>query len=298
MSSLERFAYPVPGIEDLAGPVRAALEAQLQPGEVARQIIFAPRQDQPAPRRSLRGRLSAWLSWQKTPEWVLLLTDERLLVAATPEAPAPPQVIIIPLAGLLWLELGTILLHSWVAWSWASEGQPQEQRVYFNTVRDDLFWEMVNAMRRAIIAQSGRPQPEGDRHYAAFDGLPFKFKNLIPLRVLFPGELAQAVVYQPAIWRRRPGVFRQQRAPTTVVALTRDHLVVAQDDLSNVRAAYGLIARYCPRDRVRGATLERALGDLWLNVTLGLGETEQTLRLLFEPRAEPALQDLVAAMGA
>ena len=298
MSSLERFAYPVPGIEDLARPVRAALEAQLRPGETARQIIFAPGQDQPVTSRRLRDRLSAWLSWQRTPEWVLLLTDERLLVAASPEGASSPQITMIPLADLLWLELGTILLHSWVAWSWASAGRSQEQRIYFNTVRDDLFWELVNTMRRAIIGQSGRPQPQGDRDFAAFAGLPFKFRNLIPLRVLFPGEQAQAVVYQPALWRRRLGVFRQQRAPTTVVALTRDHLVVAQDDLSNVRAAYGLIARYCPRDRVRGATLERAPGDLWLNVTLGLGETEQTLRLLFEPRAESALQDLVAAMRA
>jgi len=296
MSSLERFAYPVSKIEDLAPPVAAALQAQLLPDEAVQQIIFAPRQSHPTAGRGGGKWLSAWLGEQWTPNWVLALTAERLLVVAIPEAPKLPQVTVTRLADLVWLELGTILLYSWVAWSWVSIEGLQQQRVYFNTVRDDLFWDMVNAMRHTIIAQSGRPQPEGARPYAAFAALPFKFMNLIPLRLLFPGELAHAVVYQPAIWGRRLGVFRYQRAPVTVVVLTPDHLLVAQDDLTNTRAAYGLIARYCPRDRVHGATLERIGDDLWLIVTLRLHETEEKLRLSFEPATEPALRTLIAQL--
>jgi hypothetical protein len=296
MSSMERFAYLVKSIADLAPPVGAALQAQLLPGEVVRQMIFAPRQSRLGARRRPGDRLGAQFSEQGTPNSVLALTDERLLVAAIPEAPVPPQVTVTPLADLVWLELGTVLLYSWVAWSWASAGRPQQQRVYFNTVRDDLFWDMVNAMRHTIIAQSGRPLPAGERHYTGFAGLPFKFENLIPLKLLLPGEVAQAVVYQPAIWARRLGVFRYERAPATVVVLTPDHLLVAQDDLTNLRAAYGLITRYCPRDRLRGAMVERAQDDLWLNVTLALHETEETLRLLFEPGTESALRALLAQL--
>jgi hypothetical protein len=294
MSSFDRFAYGVMRIEDLAPQVVAALQAQLLSGEVVRQIIFAPRQNQPPARHRPGVRLGAWFSKQSTPHWVLALTDERLLVAAIPEAPEPPQVTVTPLADLLWLELGTILLYSWVAWSWTCAGRSQQERVYFNTVRDDLFWDMVNAMRRTIIAQSGRPQPMGQRNYETFGGLPFKFSNLIPRRLLFPGEQTQAVVYQPTIWGRHLRVFRYKRAPATAVVLGPDHLLVAQDDLSTTRAAYGLIARYCPRNRLRKAALERVQDDLWLNVTLNLHETEETFRLLFETSAEPALQTLLA----
>jgi hypothetical protein len=131
MSGLERFAYPVPRIEDLAPPVAAALQAHLLSGEAVRQIIFAPRQSRFAERRRLVERLGAWLVEQWTPSWVLALTDERLLVAAIPEASQPLQITVTPLTDLLWLELGTILLYSWVAWSWVSAGQPQQQRVYF-----------------------------------------------------------------------------------------------------------------------------------------------------------------------
>ncbi len=297
MASFDRFATPVARIEDLAPAVCAALQARLLPGEVARQIVFAPRQDRPAKQRSLKERVSGWFSWQQTPQWVLALTEERLLVAIIDDPSRPPEVSVAPLADLLWLELGTILLYSWLAWSWADAGQPRQERVYFNTVRDNLFWAMLDAMRRTIIAQADRPQPEGERDYLSFVGLPFKFRNLIPLRLLFPGEQAEVLVYQPAIWRRRLGVFRQQRAPTTVVTLTPQHLLVAQDDLTNIRAAYGLIARYCPRDRVRGIALERTGSDLWLRITLAVSGTEETFRLLFEPRVERPLEALIAALS-
>jgi len=294
MSSTERFAYAVSRVEDLAPPVAAALQTQLLPDEVARQIIFAPRQSL----LSSRGGLGAWFAVRWTPSWVLVRTDERLLVVTVPEAPRAPEVAATPLADLLWLELGTILLYSWVAWSCVSGGQLQQQRVYFNSVCENLFWDMVNATRRTIIAQSGLPLPTGNRHYAAFEGLPFKFMNLIPFRLLLPGEQAQAVVYQPAIWGRRLGIFRYQRAPAVVLVLSQEHLLVAQDDLTNLRTAYGIIARYCPRSRLRRAELEQTQHDLWLNVTVGLHDTEETLRVLFEPDAEPALQTLIAQLQA
>jgi hypothetical protein len=294
MDSLERFAYAVKGIEDLAPPIEAALQAQLLPGEVVQQIIFAPRQDQLVARRRMASWPNIGFLWRQTPNWVLTLTGERLLVATIPEAPNPPQVTVTPLADLLWLELGTLLLSSWVAWTWASAGRPQQQRVYFNTVRDDLFWDMVNAVRRTIMAQTDLPRPARERHREAFEGLPFKFWNLIPRKLMFPDEQVQVLVYQPAIWSQRWRMFQRQRAATTAVVLSPAHLLIAKEDLSTDRTTYGLIARYCPRNRLRKVTLERVQDDLWLNVTVGVQETAETLRLLFEPSAEPALQTLVA----
>lgn len=293
MSSVERFAYPVSSIEDLAPLVQAALKGTLLPGETVQQIIFAPRQSHLALQRGLWARLGAWLSERRTPDWVLVLTDDRLLLTTISGPEQPPQVSATRLADLLWLELGTILLYSWFEWSWNDKGLPRHEKVYFNTVRDDLFWQLANAMRRTIIQQRGRSRPPEKRDNSVFEGLPFKFKNLIPLRLMFPDEPVQALVYQPAIWGRRLGVLRQQRAPTTVLVLSPDHLLIAQEDLSSLRFAYGLIARYCPRDRLLGAALTHEGKDVWLEVTLAAGEAKETLRLLFEPEAEPALRNLI-----
>jgi len=292
MSTTERFAFSVSRVEDLAPAAVVALLGHLLPDEVPKQIIFAPRQS----RLSSRRGLGTWFAERWTPSWVLARTDERLLVVTIPEAPKLPEVAVTPLADLLWLELGTILLYSWVAWSWVNAGQPQQQQVYFNTVSDSLFWNMVDAMRRTIIAQAGLPLPSGERHYAAFEGLPFKFRNLIPLRLMLPGEQAQVVVYQPAVWGRHLGVLRHQRAPATVVVLTPEHLLVAQDDLTSLRSAYGIIARYYPRHLVRRLMLEQTQCDLWLNVTVVQHGVEEAVRLLFEPGTEPALRTLIAQL--
>jgi len=296
MSSVERFAYPVASVADLAPPVQAALKAELLSDEAVRQMVFAPRQSHLARRRDIWARLGALLAEQRTPDWVLALTDNRLLLATISDPARPPQVSATRLADLLWLELGTILLYSWFAWSWNNQGRVEQQTVYFNTVRDDLFWQLANAIRRTIIQQRRATRPDQLRDNSVFEGLPFKFKNLIPLRLMFPDEPVQSIVYQPAIWGRRLGVFRHQRAPTTVVVLSPDHLLIAQEDLSSLRFAYGLIARYCLRDRLLDAAVEREQEDVWLRITLASGEARETLRLLFQPMAEQALQNLIAGI--
>ena len=295
MSSFERFSYSVSKVDDLTPPVRLALLAQLVPGEAICQIIFAPRQDRPFGRRGVGDWLGARYTGRQTPSWVLVLTEDRLLVATLADATSPPEVSSTPLSDLLWLELGTILLYSWTSWSCAGgTGRPRHERVYFNTVGDRLFWDLVNAIRGMIITQIGLPRSADERRSEVFDGLPFKYQNLVPGRLLLPDEEVQAIVYQPAIWRQRWRFFSHQRAPVTVVVLSPDYLLVAQDDLTNIKAAYGIISRYVPRSRLRRVTLEHIRDDLWLNVTVGLRETEESFRYLFEVGSGPALQALIA----
>ncbi len=92
MSSIERFAYPLSSSEDLTPPVRAAMKEALLPDETVRQIIFAPRQSHLALGRGLWARLSTSLSEQWTPDWVLALTEERLLLATIVDRARPPQI--------------------------------------------------------------------------------------------------------------------------------------------------------------------------------------------------------------
>ncbi len=309
MSNLDRFAYAVNSIEKLAPAVGGALAARLLPGEVIQQMIYAPG-DAIQPVRhpvgtDLFGIAPAHQPWpasrsgrRQNPSWVLALTNSRLLVATIWPAPATLQVTAAPLVDLVWLELGTILLYSWIEWAWASEGKLEQERVYFNTVGEDLFWQVVNSVRRQINSQIDRPQHTVKGYLGTSAGMPFKFQNIVYSKVFLPEDEIQAMVYQPPIWRQRFVVLRNKRAPGMLVVLTTTHLLVAYEDLSHSKASYGMIARYCPYDRLRGARLERTQDELWLNVTVGLGETEVTLRILFEPAVETALQALVDRLNA
>jgi hypothetical protein len=265
---------------------------ELLPGEVARQIVYAPPHEGAAGRR----RVGGWLSWRPSPAWVLVLTETRLLLATIEPDEPMPKVTAAPLADMLRLDIGEILLYAWVEWSWAADGELRQERVYFNSVRQDLFARIVNTTRRDIIEQTGPQLRSNERDLASFKGLPYKFENMIPREVLIPGEKAEAVVHQPAIWGHHLGLLPYKRAPATVAVLTAQHLTIVQDDLSQQKAAYGLITCYCPRSRVAAIEIEQRQNDLWLNVTLRWEGAEEKLCYLFEAEAEPGLQGLIAKL--
>lgn len=291
MSSVERFAYAVPAIADLPASAQAMLAPHLASGESIRQMIYSP-----GPQGLPRGRKygpGLRFVQRQAPASVLVLTEDRLLTATLLEGNVAPPITVTPLADLLRLELGTILLFSWIEWSWASTQALQVHRVYFNTVGERLFWQLVTAIRRKISAQSNLPMQPGQPKDEAFEELPFKFANIVPNRLMLPDEQVQAMVFQPTIWRRRFGLFKRRRGPAATVVLSPEYLIVAQEDAPAAGAAYGMIARYCPRSRLTSLTLEPAEDDLWLAVTLRLHGVEESWRVLFQPAAQPALQTLV-----
>lgn len=65
------------------------------------------------------------------------------------------------------------------------------------------------------------------------------------------------------------------------------------EDSPPAGAAYGMIARTCPRTRLAALAVEREGEDRWLAVTLRLDGVEESWRTLFQPAAEPALRALV-----
>ena len=292
-------ASPIASLDDLPPPVKAALVEQLKPGETIRQIISAPRQHVLGTGvAGWRRWLAAVLPWDWTPDWTLVVTNSRLLAAASTSADDVPVVTATPIADLLSFELGTILLFSWFDWTWANEGRLERQRIYFNTVSDRLFWDALLFLRRSLITDADLPPPQSGRGLERLAHLPYKFKNLIPHRLLLPDEEIQALVYRPDIWTARKGPFRRKRASALALALTNYHLVITQEDSGADLANYGLITCYCPRGRIGEVTVTRTGDDVWLKVTLEHSGAEKVLRVLFEPAAEQGLRELVAKLEA
>lgn len=295
MASVDRFAYTIPQIEALEPRVQAALAPHLTAGDPVRQIIYSP-----ALFNLPRGRKfgpEVRVPPGEPPASVLVLTGDRLLTVTLPKQPADLPVAVTPLADLLRVELGTILLFSWLEWTWASAGQRAVHCVFFNTVGETLFWGLATAMRQGVIAGADLPPQTGRPKEEAFLDLPYKFENLVPNKLMLPGERVQAVVFQPTIWQRRWLVFKRRRGPAVTVVLSPEHLLLAREDSPPAGAAYGMIARYCPRARLAALALESEGEDRWLAVTLRLHGVEESWRTLFQPAAEPALRTLVEQAG-
>jgi hypothetical protein len=289
---LARFARAVKSFDELDPAVGTALAERIEPGESVRQVIAAPKQAVLPVRREKWSRLPAFLPWELTPDWVLVLTQDRVLVA-TIRPGGTPVVTATPIADILSFELGKILLQAWVEWTYSTQNRADRIRIYFNAVSELLFRRLLDCLRQSVMMSH---PPASDRHLEYLADLPFKFMNIITHNLLLPGEQVQAVVFQPAIWTTQFRFFHHQQAAARALVLTDCHILIAEEELTGRTDHWGLITRFFPRSRIQSAILEREPTNACLHLILEHQGATQTARLAFEPGAEAALDAMLARM--
>ena len=278
-----------------------------------------------APAQSVVGRvtLRGWrrpgqLPWGITPNRVLVLTGQRLLIASSPYVPespeeertsrpeyaselaevrALPEVCEIPLRQVLWLEAGTILLISWLELAWVHQGEIERIRIDFNTVGRDLFADLAARIRLAILAAEGVSLSGNAHGLERLEALPFKFRRAIPDHVLLRDEQVLGALFRPSQWATYLAIFRRHVTPRLAVLRTDAHLIVAGEHLTSVEDSYGLIAQFCPLPRVKNVTLEERDGRPELRIAVGLDGVEDVLRVRFSVGTVVELESIAAQGG-
>ena len=293
---LSRFARVFYSFDELEPAVERAIVERMEKGESIRQIIVAPRQRLLGAHRKSRGWRGILLPWEWTPDWVLAWTSERVLVVTIDRPRATPVVTSTSAADILSFEWGSILLHAWVEWTWANQGQAKQTRIYFNAVGETLFKRVLDGLRHDVAMQSELTTVQPNRHLERLAALPFKFMNIIMHNLLLPDEQVQAVVYRPAIWSNQRKLFRSQRAAAMTLVLSNYHILIAEEDLTGTQNSYGLITRFYPRSRVSHAALERGQDGLWLHLMLEFSRVRQEVHVPFEFGAEEAIQEMLALL--
>ncbi len=289
---LARFARAVKSFDELDPAVGTVLAERIEPGESIRQIIAAPKQAVLRVRREKASRLQAFLPWELTPDWVLVLTQDRVLVATLCPG-STPVVTATPIADILSFELGKILLQAWVEWTYTTQKRAERVRIYFNSVGEQLFRRLLDCLRQGVMTPHASAS---ERQLEYLADLPFKFMNIITHDLLLPSEQVQAVVFQPAIWTTRFRLFHQQRAAARALVLTDCHILIAEEELTGRPDHWGLITRFFPRSRIQSATLEREPTSACLQLVLEHQGATQTARLAFEPGAQAALDKMLARL--
>lgn len=290
---LARFARAVKSLDELDPAVGTALAKSIEPGEAIRQIIAAPKQALLGVGQKKQSWLNRWLPWELTPDWVLVVAEERVLVATVDRPRAVPVVTSTRIADMLSFETGKILLHAWVEWTCPAQNRADRTRIHYNAVGQRMFREALDYMRQGV---AGFPSACNDRQLEYLSDLPFKFMNIITYDSLLPGEQVQAVVYQPAIWTTHLRLFRRQQAAARALVLTDRYLLIAEEELTGRADHWGLITRFFPRNRIRSATVVREPTSVCLQLILEHRGATQTVRLAFEPSAEAALDKLPARL--
>lgn len=278
----EHFSRLVEDLEELDAPVQQAVRAALWPGENVVMMIYAPYQGVLAQRA--KQKRAKMLAWKFTPDWLLVLSASRLLLIQTREVNSTVEILSIPLEDILSLQNGTVLLFSWFEVCWAESGSTRRQIIYFNAVCERFYSRLTGLIRAHWrVGDAYKPGP------CSLDDLPFKFKNLLPLRVFLPGEQVECVLFRPSLWHTRMRFLKHMTAPRMVLALTASCLVLAEEDLTGEDGSYGFIVTCLPRMYLKEPSVIPGEDGPQLHFALQQAGASLAWSLPFPPQFETAL---------
>jgi hypothetical protein len=205
-----------------------------------------------------------------------------------------------PLAGISYLETGTVLLDSWIKISGTtSQGVPSAATLRFNTVTEELFAPFLNKIRYAPRApEAWALNPEADK-FNRFGKLNYKLMNYAR-RSLLVGEKEIHTVLQSeirAILLRFLGKTYDRTTSTAHVSILTDkELIIIQENGKWTRGArYGGTWHYIPLNKIAGLSLSEKADHL-VGLSIRLFD-EAPLEMLFEPSALPEVDLLVEQFG-
>ena len=160
------------------------------------------------------------------------------------------------------VELGTILLYSWITVNGCSvDGRPVSSTLMFNSTTDHVMAPFVEHIRSAWRGDGAEIRQGGNR-FAYLAAANRKFMSYAE-RSVPPGEFVIQSIYQPPIRRNLlslPGFsFSRLISTAHLCILTNDELILIRDDDSQrwLRGSpHGAIWHYVPRSKIRSASID------------------------------------------
>jgi len=293
LPELPRYHAFIHSFEGLKPSVRNRLAETLEPGERVQEVIVAPSQHLQAPRYGARKMLFWKYRWEPSPDWVLVSTNKRLLVATIPRPDLPPAISSTFVTDILSLEIAEFLLFCWFEWTWEDRGSLKRVRIYFNGVSERFFIRVIESLRTQIACEDQAVPANETLALASLEGLPLKFLNY-GRRLLLPGEKLEAVIFQPEIWTPHHRFFRKKKAPGSLVLLTDRGVSSVQEEFLPRSKGYGMTSRFIPRRSLKGMAVEGCGDSVCLEMKIGLQSNAEQVSLSFEPHAEEELRKAVA----
>jgi hypothetical protein len=219
---------------------------------------------------------------------LVILASRRLFVAEAMEAAVHGHGY--PLDGILTLEQGVVLLHSWIRiQAQREDGDNAALEFNLDSVTDRIMNPFIDGLRAPPLGRAGAGQGDwpGLSHLAPVN---VKFMNHAGAS-LRPGDRLRPSLYQPEIRRTVAGLGRvklaRRMSSAQLVLVTHSELVVLRDDEGqrpHRGARYAAIRTYAPLQRITEANVAPVAADLLALEISIQGATR--LRILFEPANE------------
>ena len=286
-----RFPYTIASTDEVSLDLTEWLQKELLADETVQQRLVIPRQKYFNENPSSVRRLLAWLDWKISPDCVLVLTDQRILLFSVPTNNNPPSLSAASLDAILSVELARILLFAWFEWCWTTQDGLQRSRVYFSTVKDPFFIQLFNRISAYLAGSDLDPRRPPYGMMDELADLPLKFQNHVE-RVLLPGEGLEGVYFRPALGRENRWNILGKTAPAALLLLSNAYLIWIEEG-QQPTSTYGTITRRYLRSNIRGITFQNEGRRPYLVVSYGRSGASNSFRLAVEPGEEADFREVL-----
>lgn len=288
------WAQPVRTVGEIPAAYRPYLQANLPDPSACLPAVLTP---------TFRGFL------RRENEKLVFLHAGRLHILE--QTPAGLRPLVFPLAEINLIEVGVILLKSWVRVSGLVDGQLISHTLKHNSVTQYLFDPLIAQIRLGLSVSQPNQSPSGSdspsppdlrREKARFDSLQprsFKFANY-GRSSLRPGERLVDYLWQPEMRRPRFTLLGRPLAMRTIQTahlciLTTSELILIRDDPQSLlgwdHSRYGGVWDYLPLRRLRPAGLEERPDGLALVLQL---PGDERIEVLFSSENRQAAERFYA----
>jgi hypothetical protein len=285
------FPHEIGSVDEVPAPLRGELSSHLAPHEDPIHMYLIPQ-----PR-------SFWDWFHDAPprnNVFLLKSDEIVIARENQDGGAVVEQCA--LRDVLAVEVGTILLNSWLIVTAANSHTTRSHRLEYGTIfersfRDSILWLRALTGERATTPPRHLWRMPGEEHIKA---LPIKFNNAARSYWL-DGESALATCFVPALYL--PGrIFARLRrnfsCATAIVVSDREVCVITEQAMSGA-GRWGQSWRFCPLAKIAALEVVNAAMYPELHVSLCTDAAEAVdrprcdLNVPFDPAQRSEIDNLI-----
>jgi hypothetical protein len=200
--------------------------------------------------------------------------------------------LFYPFENILYVEMGRMLLSSWMTIHGIVGGQYRQSTVSYNTVRDDLFDPIIKRIRTQISPGKSLLEGENGERLSDLKQLDMEFLNYTK-QSLLPGEKIINIIYQPKVLDESGMSIEMLPEHTHAVVLTDNELILIKEDnhkYKNIHSNYGVIRDFIPLAHIRNVMTESQQTGVRMHVNI---EDRDEVDRVFEQTQSERLANLI-----
>jgi len=200
--------------------------------------------------------------------------------------------LVYPFADVLYVEIGRMLLSSWMTIHGMVDGQYRQSTISYNTVRDDLFDPIIERIRERISPEEAMLEGQNGERLSDLKQLDTKFLNYTK-QSLMPGEKIINIIYQPRVQEANNKMMETLPEHTHAVVLTDNELILIKEDnhrYKDVHSNYGVVKDFIPLHHVKDLRSEPLDTNLRMRVSV---EDKDDLDRVFTGEQSEKLSQLI-----